>query len=161
MASAFPVNAADSPFVFTSPYRIVVPFETIELMPGPDSLGQACGATSVHGCTVFYGRRLDCGCFSDTDHWHLRARAQFIPRIVLSDATVLEHERMHIDEVRSSLEGNLTSLTAKEFHSATDCEAAAQVVSESFPSVMDTYQRDSNVRHHPMYVQGLEDAQHR
>lgn len=141
-------------------YRIVVPFESVLRVAGADALAEPCGATdTIHACTVFYARRLDCACFPDEDHWHIHARAQFIPRIVVTPFAELEHERMHIGEVRSSLADYLDTLTAIEFRSVPDCERAAHDAASAFPSVMNEFQRSSNLKHHPMYAHRLEAAQ--
>ena len=144
--------AADLPFSFTDPYRLVVPFESQVLVPSEDGLAQACATSSViRGCTVFFARRLDCMCFGSDSGWRIHARAQFIPRIVLSPSAALQHERMHIDEVRSAVTEHLATLTSIEFSSSVDCETRSHKASAAFPSVMDEFQRQSNARHHPMY----------
>ncbi len=145
--------AADLPFTFADSYRLVVPYETQALVPSEDGLAQVCGTSSViRACTVFYARRMDCRCFPDENHWHIHARAQFIPHIVLSPTAALQHERLHIAEVRSAVTEHLIVLTSIEFASSIDCENSGRAASEEFPSVMDEFQRQSNLKHHPMYV---------
>ncbi len=150
--------AADLPFNFTDSYRLVVPYETEALVPSEDGLAQACGTSSViRACTVFYARRMDCRCLPDQNHWHIHARAQFIPHIVLSPTAALQHERMHIAEVRSAVTEHLIVLTSIDFASSVDCEDEGRAASEGFPSLMDEFQRRSNLKHHPVYVpQALE-----
>lgn len=112
----------------------------------------ACGVRGVAACTAFVGQRLDCACERSESGWQLRARAQFIPVMVLTDATWAAHENEHVEDIREAVTRHLVQLRQRQFESAQECEAEAERESAGFTSLMDRFKLESNTARHPRFA---------
>jgi hypothetical protein len=112
-----------------------------------------CGIRGVAACTAFVGERLDCHCEEQDGAWSIRPHAQFIPVMVISDATWVSHEREHVEDVREALEGHLEALQMRQFETSGECQRAAELEREGFRELMNRFKRESNAMRHPKFAQ--------
>lgn len=116
---------------------------------------RSCGVRGVAACTGFVGQRIACECEGAGDGWRIRARAQFIPVMILADATWVSHELEHIEDVREALEAHVERLQQRRFESWHECRIEAESHSTDFVSLMDRFKLESNARRHPRFAARL------
>jgi len=113
---------------------------------------ETCGLRGVAACTAFVGQRLECACDRSAQGWTVRASAQFIPLIVLSDATWASHEYEHIADVRDSLTSHLLVLESRTFESDAACAREAREQVDGFVELMNRFKLESNRARHPRFA---------
>ena len=143
------VQAGDSPGVVSVRQPLTRLVRRVEVE-------ETCGVRGVAACTGFVGQRIDCDCEESDSGWSLRAHAQFIPVIILSDATWASHEREHIADVREALEAHVYLLRKLHFGSVQECRQEADRQSAGFGSLMDRFKLESNAARHPRFARLLE-----
>jgi hypothetical protein len=112
----------------------------------------ACGLRGVAACTAFVGQRLDCACEKSAGGWQIRAHAQFIPLMYLSDSTWASHELDHVGDVREALTAHVLRLELRLFESKEACERESARETEGFGATMDRFKLDSNAARHPRFA---------
>ncbi|MCM2316858.1 MAG: hypothetical protein NDJ92_17055 [Thermoanaerobaculia bacterium] len=113
---------------------------------------EACGVRGVAACTAFVGQRLDCACERSGSGWQLRPRAQFIPVMVLTDATWASHENEHVEDIREAVTRHLVQLQQRQFDSLQECKAEGERESAGFTALMDRFKLESNAARHPRFA---------
>ncbi|MFA6957158.1 MAG: hypothetical protein WC538_14915 [Thermoanaerobaculia bacterium] len=117
---------------------------------------ETCGVRGAAACTAFVGQRLDCTCERANSGWRLRAHAQLIPFIVVSDATWVTHEREHITDVREALTAHLATLGMRTFDSRESCDVESAREIAGFAALIDRFKLDSNAARHPRFAKLIE-----
>lgn len=107
----------------------------------------------VYGCTFFAEERLSCSCQRSGKGWRLLAKARFVPVIYLyvRRPDVVDHEQLHIDDVRARLTEYLEKLTAREFPTEERCSKEAKAASQEIVFVrrVNDFRGESNEKLDP------------
>lgn len=118
----------------------------------PSQLRDVCRTSAkVEACTAFVGQVLTCSCELTGTEWRIRARAQFIPMMYVTNTKHLAHERDHIRDIERATITYVQQLALRAFDSRASCTAAAAHETAQFPRLMNRFKDDSNATRHPGY----------
>lgn len=116
-----------------------------------DRIQETCGWNRDYdACTVFVAYGLEASCVSRDGRPALAAKATFRPWILLHNIRQLDHEWVHIEDIRSYAEDYINELEQMRFESTTQCEAAAAEAMGSFGDRMHGFAVRSNLERHPI-----------
>ena len=99
-------------------------------------------------CTRFVAFRLNAVCALRGDRWVIDASATFRPWIFLYNMHSLDHEYLHIADIRTLAERYVGELMRGSFTTRDTCEAAALTASSTFEVKMREFARRSNEQRH-------------
>jgi len=115
-------------------------------------LAKACATGDrIFACTAFAGEKLTCSCERQQNTWRVHAEAQFIPYIYLLDRNLdgTGHEKLHIEDIRRSLQQYLNDLQSKGFDTEEDCMRRSELEASLFGRHMNDWKKQSNLERHP------------
>ena len=125
----------------------------MHVVPTRSELDKICATGNrVFGCTAFVGEKLTYACERGTETaWQLRAAAQFVPYIYMLTRNMdgIAHEKMHIEDIRRSLQRYLTDLESRTFDSEERCTTSGELEASLFNRHMDEWKVQSNLDRHP------------
>ena len=128
---------------------VVVEDPEVRMVSNAGSLRTWCRVEGDYdACTFFVGSRLEGGCESMGQAWHLRPRVSFRPWIVLKNLRSLAHEHQHIREITRSARRHIASIERLGFESRDQCEQRLMSEREGFPLKMAAFARRSNESMH-------------
>jgi len=99
-------------------------------------------------CTRFVAFSLTASCSRQADRWSIDASATFKPWIFLWNLGSMQHEQLHISDIRSYTETYLELLMSESFESQGACEDAALAASQGFGLKMHEFATRSNELRH-------------
>ena len=143
----FVVTAA----LLASAFEVEIAPARMRLVLNPAELRIVCRHDKdIHGCTEFLGETLTCVCKLDGNQWRIHPRAQLIPYIYLEKnrPTVVEHENLHIEDLRTQIDAYLADVTKQAYPDRESCKASATFETATFNLRMDLFRRLSNRRLH-------------
>lgn len=108
-----------------------------------------CGSDHwIYACTKFLGEKLSTACELRSGTWRMHTTAQFIPYMYLWNISSLSHEKLHIEDIRTSVTQYLEELDERSYATVIDCEQAAASDTLTFSQHMDDWKRASNAKRH-------------
>ena len=112
-----------------------------------DILIERCG-NDPKACTHFIGYRFESTCSGDDGSVRARATAHFRPLIFLFETPgrLLDHELLHVTDVRNALDAYIVELEKRRFTSLEPCEAMIHAENESFRNHLRQFAHVSNER---------------
>lgn len=111
-----------------------------------------CGPTpTTEACTHFVDRRPSFFCVADSNAWRIDASAKVTALIILrrpgtifDKRAVLEHERLHIGDMRRAVEEYILSLEEQRFTTPAECGDAAAAEARLFDTQLRKFAADSS-----------------
>jgi hypothetical protein len=121
-----------------------------EIVSSRTALTKMCGSHAwIYGCTRFLGEKLTTSCANDNGLWQLRVTAQYIPYMYLWQPESIGHEKLHMDDIRESVDLHLRDLEARSYSIEESCVTAGRLAAENFPRRMNEWKKASNAKRHP------------
>jgi hypothetical protein len=86
-------------------------------------------ADDVPACTAFRLESFDCRCEMQEDGWGIVARIGIVAEMHARDRRYLNHETLHVNDVREGVERQLERFVGLRFDDAAGCLRMAEVMS--------------------------------
>jgi hypothetical protein len=102
----------------------------------PQRVLERCDGRSSHGCTKFVEVRMLCECLLQPDGWKLIASVKAVPHVYITSVQWLAHEKGHIWDFKTYINGHVNALGKRRFPSRERCEDFLTVASDSFTDTM-------------------------
>lgn len=111
------------------PNLTIASTETVRHHMRAADVWRACRTRHVVACTDYVGSSFVCRCETSGARWRLVARIDLRLAVHLSKPRFAAHERMHIDDVRASLETFFAPFLDQTFAAREECESTAAALS--------------------------------
>ena len=94
---------------------------------------------------------FSCSCQLTGSVWRLRASVRVTPLIYLWNPSYLGHEKLHIEDIRTSLSTYLRGVESQKYLTREECIHNADREATEFSGLLDRFKEDSNAKRHRFY----------